>query len=164
VDPSEIFSAPDLGMPPPEPKSPKGTHFKIKAAVGVNAGDGVVGDFIVFQIWDTDNNLVQEYNYYGGGLGAGTPSSVTTEGPWNDFSTEKPVGVWAFQGPARWTSAGAGPASKNILHIPFPLGTDKGVYMQVNTGTTIGAGASTTVGLMVPASQDPVPFKQTSQP
>lgn len=110
---------------------------------------GVAGDVGIYMVWDTTNNLACTYVYIGLGIGAGitsTPSvSATLHGPWNTFTTEKPIGCWQFGRWARFTTASVIKWSVNWLTLETPRGVDN-VNFRIDTGTTLGAGASTTVG------------------
>lgn len=148
---------PDLPVPPLPSGSPTSTHFKIRFLGGISgAGEGLAGDVLFFQIWDTTNNLAQVFSYYGAGVGAGLPKilpplSATLAGPFTEFLTVKPVPVGTFCGPAHWTSVGGGPFTLNILQV-FGVVDLAGVQMFVNTGLTVGIGGSSSVGLMQPQS------------
>ena len=131
-------------------------------------GGGDVWDVegISFEIADPDHNQVQTYGYAGGGIGAGAdvpgnwvprgwggsiPGGVTAPGPWNDFQTRLPMCVDGFAGATRFTTIGSGPDSVNILtmcgtHPVDRLTEPKSLH--INTGWTIGAGASTTMGTL----------------
>lgn len=164
--------------PPPHvpPKPAVSQSFKLALLMGLSGakaarfakylkgkiGAGAAADLLFFQIWDTTNNLASIYAYLGGGIGVGItmlPSlSGTTHGEWNSFTTSAPISSAQFAGPgpfgnplinARFTTAGIGPKSFNWLHL---LGTPDGVdavYMMIKTGTTIGAGISSTVGELI---------------
>jgi hypothetical protein len=103
----------------------------------------------LFEIQDLEHRLSAFYGYAGLGAGAGFNAawlSGTDAGPWNDFTTSAPMNVGDFDGPMRFTTAGAGNYTINYIHL---LGTPDGVdavYMRVNTGTTYGIGATTTAG------------------
>ena len=76
--------------------------------------------------------------------------SATMPGDWNDFSTNKPLAVNQFGGPARFTTGGAGPWTKNYINF---MGLPPGTMTVPNplpfsTGFTIGIGAGTSVGTM----------------
>lgn len=156
IDPGEIVVPPDVPFPPTPPPSPTSTFFKIRFLGGFGAGAGLAGDLIFLQIVDITNALAQVFTYTGGGLGVGIkklpPLAATTAGPFRTFTTPSAVPVGIFAGPARWTAAGVGPLSVNILHIPFIAGTTFGVQMFVDTGFTVGIGASSTVGFVAPSS------------
>jgi hypothetical protein len=111
---------------------------------------GFAIDFGVFVVWDTKNNLACFYIYFGLGLAAGltfTPSgSGTTHGPWNAFTTEKPIGCWQFGRWSRFTTAGVAKWSLNWITMETPRGVDNVSSLRINTGTTLGLGASTTIG------------------
>jgi hypothetical protein len=108
----------------------------------------VMAEVAAFIIWDTTNNISCLYLYVGIGPGIGIDlSSVsgTTHGPWNAFTTEKPMAVWQFGRWARFTTAGGGSLSVNWLTVETPPGIDN-VYLMIDTGTTLGVAASTSVG------------------
>jgi hypothetical protein len=154
--------------PPPPPVPPKpmvSMQFQLTMLAGLSGakalrftkilkgkiGAGAAADVLFFQIWDTTNNLACIYAYVGAGIGVGLTllpwHSATTHGPWNPFSTS-PAAISSsqFDGPARFTTAGIASKSVNWINL---LGTPPGVdavYMMIDTGTTIGAGASSTVG------------------
>jgi hypothetical protein len=133
-------------------------------------GAGAAVDVLFFQVWDTTNNLACVYAYVGAGAGAGftilPPVSGTARGPWNAFTTSAPLSSGQFGGPgplgnplvnARFTTAGAGPKTINIIHL---MGTPPGVdhiYMKIDTGFTYGAGISSTVGRLI-LVEGPAPF------
>lgn len=115
----------------------------------VKVGGGPMADVAFFMIWDTTNNLACYYVYIGLGLGVGLPDSpsvsVTTHGPWNDFTTEKPMAVWQFGKWSRFTTAGVASHSVNWITIETPKGINN-VYEKISTGITIGVGASSSIG------------------
>ncbi|HJZ92230.1 MAG TPA: OmpA family protein [Gemmataceae bacterium] len=157
---------------PPRPKVSR--HFKLAMLTGISVSQsakiakflrgkvarGVAVDAIFFIVWDTTNNLSCIYVYVGLGLGVGlsfTPKvSATTHGPWNSFTTSKPIGVWQFGRWSRFTSAGTWNWSLNWITIETPRGVAN-VYERIDTGTTLGAGASTTVGDFI-RIEGPSPF------
>jgi hypothetical protein len=130
-----------------------GKLAKVAKYVKGKIGAGLAVDALFFIIWDTRNNLAAEYFYLGEGIGAGLmvlpPFSASTHGPWNAFTTSAPLSCDDFDGLARFTTAGVANKSVNIIHL---LGTTirgaEPVYMMINTGTTIGAGLSSTIGAM----------------
>jgi len=163
--------------PPPPPVPPKpmvSQQFQLAMLAGLSAGmalryakylkgkvgAGFAADGLFFQIWDTTNHLACIYAYVGGGIGVGIQGpkySGTTHGPWNPFSTSAPISSAQFAGLARFTTAGIGSESVNWINL---LGTPPGVssvYMMIKTGTTIGAGASSTVGDFI-LLEGPDPF------
>lgn len=160
IDPNDLTFPSDIPVPPPPP-SPTSTHFKVRFLGGIAAALGLAGDVIFVQIWDTTNNLAQTYSYFGAGAGLGISKlpklSATLAGPFKEFLTIKPVPVGIFAGPAHWTAGGAGPLTLNILQIFFIAGLASGVQMFVDTGFTVGIGASSTFGFMAPVS-DADPF------
>jgi len=146
---------------PPKPKV--SDKFKIAMLTGLSAshavkfakfaklkvGAGIMFDVIFFTVWDTTNNLACIYVYIAPGLGVGLPAlpkvSATTHGPWNDFTTEKPMAVWQFGRWSRFTTAGVASWSVNWITIETPKGIDN-VYERIDTGVPLGLGASTSVG------------------
>jgi len=156
-----------------DPHSPRSFHFKVRCGGVISLGDGLGGDGVELEVWDTENNLLQEYVYVGVGFavsvsgigstikklgervlkvlgGIGKIPTITTPGPFNDFMTTKNVAVGIFAGPAHWTSIGGAAWSINILQV-YGVGKDlSGVYMKVQTGFTLGAGMGSTFGFMVP--------------
>lgn len=70
---------------------------------------GVAADAIFFEMRDLKNHLSGFYFYTGFGVGAGAFLVSTTHmGPWNDFTTSKPIRVSQFAGLTRFTTGGAG--------------------------------------------------------
>jgi hypothetical protein len=147
---------------PPKPKL--SDKFKIAMITGLSAsqavkfakfrrlpriGAGFAADVIYFMVWDTTNNLACIYLYAAAGLGVGLTAlpkvSATTHGPWNNFTTEKPMAVSQFGTFSRFTTAGVASWSANWITIETPKGIDN-VYERIDTGVTLGLGASTTVG------------------
>ena len=101
-----------------------------------------------FIVWDIKNGLSCRYVYISlaGGFDFSASSSLPDpHGPWNDFSTEKPIGCWQFGRGARMTTAGVGGHSKTYLHIDTPAGVNN-VVTTIDTGITI-KGASGSIGL-----------------
>lgn len=145
--------------PPPKkipPPPPVNTEFKIRMLAGLA---GSAGPFQVennfFQIADTKNRVTAFYTYTSEGIGKGLIKglklSATMKGPWNNFRTTSAIRVSQFEGPARFTTAGAGPWTSNHLNM---MGLPKGVstvpaVLSIETGFTIGIGASTSVGKMI---------------
>ncbi len=150
------FFPPDIPIPPGPAPSPVSSNFRIRFIGGLNAGAGVAGDVLFFRIWDIKNNLGLKYRYAGVGAGFGLPKVPvvgTFSGPFTDFATIKPVPVGIFAGPAHWTSLGGGPSTRNILQVFFIAGLPSGVQTFVETGFTLGAGASSSFGFMVPIGE-----------
>ena len=164
----------------PDPHGPRSTHFKVRCGGVISLGEGFVGDGVGLEVWDVENNLLQEFVYVGVGAGlsfSGAASMVkklgktvlqilkginskptlTSSGPFNDFLTKKSVGVGIFSGPSHWTSLGGGPWSINILQVFGVAGELEGVYMKVQTGVTLGASIGSSFGFVVPVT-DPTPF------
>jgi len=159
----------DYDKPPPEPPPapPESNQFSIRLLGQVGVGKmvslaklakwikrlkgkpkvGVAVEGMFFEIRDLKNNLSGFYFYGGGGIGVGLYTvSATHVGPWNNFSTSKPIHVSQFAGFTRFTTLGALKWTKNILHMSgTPKGVDS-VYMEISTGLTLGAGGSSTVG------------------
>jgi len=161
VYPKFKYDPPPPKRVPPRPKTSR--YFKLAMLTGISisqsakipnflkgrAGRGPAMDSIFFIVWDTTNNLSCIYVYIGLGIGVGVAAlpkvSATTHGPWNDFTTDKAMGVWQFGRWSRFTSAGALDWSVNWITIETPPGVSN-VYERINTGTTLGAGATTTIG------------------
>ena len=143
------FFPPDIPRPPGERPSPSSTVFSIRFVKGISFGAAVMADAMDFQIADLKNRLIQNYRY--GGVGAGEswkPIAVTAEGPWMVFTTLRPVSVRYFWGPARWTSIGGGPLSRNTLSIMFRDALRDSGQMLIDTGFTLGEGISSSIGYM----------------
>jgi hypothetical protein len=73
------------------------------------------------------------------------------KGPWNNFRTTSAIRVSQFEGSARFTTGGVGPWTSNHLNM---MGLPKGVstipaVLDIQTGFTIGIGASTSVGKLI---------------
>ena len=148
---------------PPKPKPLISQKFKLAMPTGISGAQAVkfarflkvkVGasvniDAIFFIVWDTTNNQSCIYGYVGLGIGAGlavAPKlSGTMQGPWNSFTTSAPISCAQFGRLARFTTAGAARWSLNWITIWTPKGVDN-VYERIDTGTTLGAAISTTVG------------------
>lgn len=154
--------------PPPPPRAPTPActtrSFRIRMVAQLGGGDGWDVEGITFEIADPDHNQLQTYGYAGAGIGAGAdvpgnwvprgwggsiPGGVTAPGPWNDFQTRLAMCVDGFAGVTRFTTIGIGPCSVNILTMcgmhPVDCLTEP-KSLHINTGWTIGAGASTTMG------------------
>jgi hypothetical protein len=142
VDPPQF---PEDPVWPDEPKgTPKTTLFYIRMTGAGNAGEGIVGDLLFFEIYDPTNFLSAKYKYVGAGLGVGSPVTVTSKGPWNMFQLNTPRQVSNFGTPlARFTTLGAGPISVNYLNL---LGLGETIYLDIRTGFDFGGGASTSAG------------------
>lgn len=152
-----LLAPPVRPDPPPEPERPKTTtHFKIRELGGLGAGFGPVAvDQIYFQIWDPKHHLTTFYQYDAGGIGKGVkggpPLSVTLEGPWNDFVTTGALRTDEFGGAARFTTAGTmwwTTNTVNFMGLPRGIATNPNP-LDISTGFTVGAGASSTVGTMI---------------
>ena len=163
--------------PPPPRHVPAKTylsrHFKISMVTGLSIshtlqiarllklkiGAGLAFDGIIFMIWDTNNNVACLYVYIGIGLGVGLaykamPNvAATTHGPWTSFVTEKQMHCWQFGRWARFTSAGVANQSVSWITMETPKGIDNVDSLSINTGTTLGAGMSSTVGDIIRATQ-----------
>lgn len=152
-------------IPPKPPRQPTTTvHFAIRMVWDVSSSAGgaaplfpavlkrlagaAIVDVALFEILDRRTGLACKYLYTGVGIGASPPKleqSGTLRGPWNRFATSKAIGVWQFGGLARFTTAGAWSVSQNYFYFSTPHGVDN-VYLELQTGTTIGAGISSSVG------------------
>src|SRR6266849_629628 len=138
----------------PEIFRSRNISFRIRMHANLNASAVVAVDFSIFQIWDEKAGLCSFYTYaasgYAGGLIPGGWLSATLKGPWNRFTVTKAMGANQFTGPARFTSGGAGPWTKNYINfIALPPGTQTIPNpLPIDTGFTIGVGAGTSVGDM----------------
>jgi hypothetical protein len=163
--PKRKYDPPPRPTPPPKPKISR--NFKIALLLGLSGskaakwakylkgkvGAGVAADASFFLIWDTDNNLASIYVYVGAGIGVGLTGlpdiSATTHGPWNAFATSAAISCSQFGGFTRYTTAGVAKWSLDFLHLcGTPPGVDD-VYLGFNAGTTLGLGASSTVGDLI---------------
>ncbi|MFO1350501.1 MAG: OmpA family protein [Gammaproteobacteria bacterium] len=141
--------------PAPQSGPPLNDRFKIKLLAGLSFGkEGGQADNLYFFIWDKENGLAAIYVYAGTGIGVSpipVPLSATSEGPWNDFATIGKLYVGEFEGEIRFTTIGAGPWSKNYLTFKsLPRGImTKPATLDLGTGFTYGAGASTTSGRLI---------------
>jgi len=165
VLPKIHFEPSDKPLPQQVPPKPKvSRHFKIAQMVEVDAslafkardffkkmtkgriGAGVSFAAMVFIIWDTDNYLACTYIFAAVGAGASLnlPISVggTTRGPWNDFTTEKPISCSQFGRTARFTTIGGANWSKNWFYMETPPGVSD-VQLSLDTGFTAGGGLAT---------------------
>ncbi len=185
VFPKFKYDPPPPRRVPPRPKISR--HFKLAMLTGLSVSQGAklanflksvshgaklanllkggisVGgtiDMIYFIVWDTTNKLSCIYIYIGLGPAVGlsfTPKvSGTTHGPWNSFTTEKPIGVWQFGRWSNFATGGAFNRSVTRISIETPEGVDD-VHEWIDTGTTLGAGLSISLGDFIRAS-DPLPF------
>jgi hypothetical protein len=164
-------------VPPPRiiPPKPKISRtFKLAMITGLSVsqavrftrllklklGAGIAVDANFFTMWDTTNNLACIYVYVGVGLGFGAKAapkvSGTTHGPWNSFTTEKPISCAQFGRWARFTTIGVLSESLNWITLETPRGVDN-VYERIDTGTTLGGGASSTIGDFI-RLEGPSPF------
>ena len=129
------------------------TRFKIRMHANLNVAAVAAADFCIFEIWDEKAKLTSFYTYWAGGISKGVlPGwlSATLKGPWNEMVVTKAIGANEFSGAARFTSGGAGSRSKNYINF---MGLPSGVLtvpnpLPIETGFTIGIGASTSVGRM----------------
>jgi hypothetical protein len=163
-------------VPRPVPRKPfTSRHFKIAMLVSFSVSASstikkflskmkfvkyVMAEVAPFVIWDTTNNISCLYLYVGIGPGLGidfSPASGTTHGPWNVFTTEKPMAVWQFGRWARFTTIGGGNISANWITMETPRGIDNVESLRIDTGTTLGVAASTSVGDLY-RIEDPHPF------
>lgn len=144
---------------PPPPAVARRFRLRLLGDIGLSGvprrlprgslGAGAAAVAQIFEIEDTENGLSAFYGYSGIGIGAGFEGlflSATDAGPWNEFTTSAPMNVGDFGGFSRFTTAGAGNATLNYLYMAgTPAGVDP-VYLEINTGTTYGAGANSTIG------------------
>jgi hypothetical protein len=130
------------------------TRFKIRMHMSVNVSQSYGFEFSIFEIWDEKAQLCSYYTYWGqgpsGGLIPGQWLSSTAKGPWNDLAVTKPMSVNAFDGPARFTTGGAGSTTWNYINfMSLPPGTATIPNpAPMSTGFTLGIGAGTSVGPM----------------
>lgn len=160
-----LLAAPLFQIPSPShlvsTPIPSNTSFRIRLHAALSGGVTLVGDYLIFEIWDFTNSLTCFYHYGGGGVGVSVRwLGATLAGPWNEFTTNKPLQVVQFGRPARSTTGGALNWTINFLNM---MGLPTGVAtippsMQINTGQTLGLGGSTTVGIMKPVDTKPWPF------
>ena len=156
--------------PPPVPADVLDDTFKIRLLGSHSGGDVIVIDIMEWEIWAVTAQYSARFTYTGVGGGASTAPYTPTlgPGPWNYFQTRhvhpngkqsgQPVAFGSFEGPARFTTGGAGDVTLNVLSImgdippgiifePHDTGNELGLL--VSTGTTLGAGVSSSVGAMV---------------
>ena len=152
-----LMPAPARRAPAPPANTLKITsQFKIRELGGLSGGIGpVLTETIYFQIWDVKNHVTTFYQYTAAGIGkgfkAGPPISATLQGPWNDFVTTAAMGSDEFAGAARFTTVGTmwwTFNTVNFMGLPRGIKTDPNP-LDINTGFTVGAGASSSVGAMV---------------
>lgn len=132
----------------------RNTKFKIKMHMNLNISLGYAAEYSIFQILDEKSGLCSFYSYWAqgaaGGVIPGQWLSATKAGPWNDFSVTREMGANQFDGPARFSTAGAGNNTVNVINfMSLPSGaTTIPNPLNISTGFTIGIGAGTTLGLM----------------
>ncbi|HTN75443.1 MAG TPA: hypothetical protein VL096_09355, partial [Pirellulaceae bacterium] len=129
------------------------THFSIRmlgAASVPMPKIAIAIDSLYFEIKNLATRKTAIYRYTGVGLGAGINKvSATLAGDPLEFQTSGPIFETDFDGFTRFTTAGGGTISANILDMwGTPPGIDR-VYLNVPSGFTAGLGASTTVGQMI---------------
>jgi hypothetical protein len=144
---------PPKRIPPPPPVS---TEFKVRLLGSLTASAGPFQvENCFFQIADRKNSLTSFYVYSSGGVGKGLLKGLnlaaTMKGPWNNFKTSSAIRVSQFAGATRFTTGGVGPWTSNHINM---MGLPKGVstvptVLDINTGFTIGIGASTSVGDLI---------------
>ena len=163
-------------VPRPVPRKPfTSRHFKISMLVGFSLSTSstikkilskmkfvkyLMAEVAAFVIWDTTNYISCLYLYVGVGPGIGidfSSASGTTHGPWTPFTTEKPMAVWQFGRWARFTTAGGGNMSVNWITMETPPGIANVEHLRIDTGTTLGIAASSSVGDLY-RIEDPHPF------
>jgi len=142
-------------IPPPIPPKPTsiplsrewGIKFVSGGSLTAIAG-GVESD--LYDIADLKNNLHAYFEFRAGVVAGGVssliPITITGEGDWRTFSTSDAIHISDFDGPARFSTAGAGPLSINYLTLS-PKGGVMTVpaTLEISTGVTFGAGASSTI-------------------
>ncbi|HKU43142.1 MAG TPA: OmpA family protein [Polyangiales bacterium] len=146
--------------PPATLTTPTTDTFKIRLLGALAASAGVATlERLFFQIWDPSHALTCFYMYQSGGLakGKGPILSATLSGPWNKFTTTKPIAVDEFAGAARFSTAGTMWWTVNYLNI---MGLPAGVAtapnpLELETGFTMGLGIGSTLGEMVKGYMGP---------
>jgi hypothetical protein len=140
--------------PPPPPR--KKTSIPLSRTWGIRYvwGDAltmVVGlDAAKYDIADLTNHLHATFEYSGDVIAGSVynfPLSITGGGSWYSFSTSDAIHISDFDGPARFTTAGALKLSKNYLRLtPKGGATTIPNPLDIPTGTTYGVpGASATI-------------------
>ena len=114
-----------------------------------------------FIVWDTTNYLACRYVYID--VNVGFDLSIGSKlpqphGPWNSFTTEKPIGCWQFGRSARLTTIGDWKTAQTQIHIETPKGVND-VYTTIKTGITIrGVQGSFTLAGDFDIMEGPVPY------
>ncbi|HZS57625.1 MAG TPA: hypothetical protein VFA43_00040 [Gemmatimonadaceae bacterium] len=134
--------------PKPPPRAPTSVpvsqNWGIRYSSGGSLALGIGVGSHLFDIADLDNHLHAYYEFSDAVLNISpedwiVPVSVTGAGDWTAFRTTGPLNVADFEGPARYTSYGAGPWSHNSLTLTLPAGVSTTVPdLDIDTGTTIG--------------------------
>lgn len=104
---------------------------------------------IPFIVWDTTNYLACRYIYidldFGFDLSIGS-DLPQPHGPWNSFTTEKPIGCWQFGRSARLTTMGDWKTAATYIHIETPKGVQD-VSAKIDLGIAV-KGATGKIGLL----------------
>jgi len=140
--------------PPVPTKIPQSKNWAIRFVKGSAVGAFVVGlEIGNFEIADTDNRLYAMYKYTGDSIGAAVSFadisvSYTFKGDWKDFKTSEAINIADFDGPCRFTTAGMPftSISQNYLTVTPSAGvTTDPEHLEIDTGRTLGGGASITI-------------------
>jgi len=154
-----------LPKPKPKPKPPLftftvsvptpsfgkfSTEFSIRMLRAVGGSVAPAGgDLVLFDVWDTKNNLAAHYQYLGLGVAVPLPAppvSYTGQGEWNYFTTNVAVEITDFGGWAHFVTAGTGSVTANGLEITNDY---ESIVIPMKTGFTWGAGGSGTKGRFI---------------
>ncbi len=154
---------PQIAIPLPKlPSLSVDDYFMIRMLGGASiGGDFGGGDELGFEIWAQNLKKSAFYGYSGRALGFSlAPVSETLEGiHWTEFWTRKeeggtlidaPVYLDAFEGLARFNTIGSPLDSVNFLYIDGLGGktVTRPEPVLIETGTTIGVGASVSLGTL----------------
>ena len=125
---------------------PTSTAFRIRVSYGVSL---LFADGLSLDILDVTNQLICVYDYRGISLAISSPASVSTRGPWNDFTTALPHDVSGFGGLARFVSMAVMDRSNTAFEIT-PLGWSEApiTIAPFNTGWTLGFSGGVDVGVL----------------
>jgi hypothetical protein len=133
-------------IPPPIPPRPTSIPLSREWAIKYVWGDSVtkfIGiEAALYDIADTSNRIHAFFEYSAdvvSGSVFNIPLSITGEGDWKRFSTTIAIHVSDFDGPARFSSGGVGPFSKNALTMTPKAGMTIPTPVDIPTGTTWGS-------------------------
>jgi len=138
----------------------KFTQFKIRIVGSLSAA---YADAATFEIVDTTNNLMCQYDYRGLTLSRSEfspPVILGLRGPWNAFQSHRPIAVDDFGGTVKMWEL----ASREVAHVlfkmePLTLLPLPPIYIKrFKTGLTLGATAGFSTGILSCAFPHPVPF------